>query len=164
MTTVRVRMLKLNKKTEYALLAIKFLGSRGDEPTSARGVAGHYGLPEVLLAKVLQTLKRGGVVASTKGAGGGYRLARPLGALRVTDVFDLFHEPMALVACVDDHETCAHVVACDIRGPMVTLNAAIHGLLAGMSLEDLFEGPQPLTGLSLFKQRSLSESTPRETG
>ena len=147
-------MLKLNKKTEYALLAIKLLASRGDSALSARGIAEHYGLPEVVLAKVLQTLKRGGVVGSTKGAAGGYRLAHPLAGLRVTDVFDLFSEPMALVECVDEHDTCAHHAACDIRGPMVTLNAAIHQLLAGMSLADLFAVTQPLTELSLFKTRT----------
>jgi len=149
-------MLKLNKKTEYALLALKHLSASVDRaPISVRGVADRYGIPEMLLAKVLQTLKRGDVVMSIKGAGGGYVLTRGIAEIRVTDVFNLFNEPMALVECVDDDDnTCAQARACDIKAPMVALNEAIQRMLAGMTVADLFTVQTqlaPVANLSIYR-------------
>ncbi len=147
-------MLKLNKKTEYALLALGHLNaSEAAAPVSVRSVAGRHGIPEALLAKVLQILKRGGVVASVKGAGGGYRLSRPIAEISLTDVFNLFNEPMALVECLDDNDGCAQAVDCNLRGPMTALNAAIQSMLAGMSVAELFETPgiEPVTNLSIYR-------------
>ena len=149
-------MFKLNKKTEYALLALRFLGGLGPEDvTSARDVAGHYGIPEMILAKVLQTLKRGGFATSVKGAGGGYSLARDLERITVKELLDLFNEPMALVECIDDaaeDDCCQQQVQCDIKGPMSALNAAIHQLLSGMTVADLFQQPEAMPRtLSIYR-------------
>lgn len=146
-------MLKLNKKTEYALLSLKHLSSRVfTAPVSVREVASRYGIPEMLLAKVLQKLKRGQLVTSTKGANGGYRLLRPLKDIRVIEVFELFDEQMALVECVDDHDAC-QAISCDIKSPMVALNSAIQRMLAGMTMEDLFDSNEigPVPELSIYR-------------
>lgn len=172
-------MLRLNKKTEYALLALRFMsrqeeatlprasrerGDAGEEPSerqvsgtaelaSAKAIAAWYSIPEMLLAKVLQVLKRAELVAATKGSGGGYRLSRPLEQIPLLTVLDLFNEHVQLVDCLgDDHEACQQAAQCDIRGPLDVLNRAIMTPLSRMSVADLFteESPRP-RALSIFR-------------
>jgi Rrf2 family nitric oxide-sensitive transcriptional repressor len=160
-------MLRLNKKTEYALLALRTLAacdpgsagtSEGEAPrdaelVNARLIAGRYRTPEMLLAKVLQKLKRRGLVAATKGSGGGYRLARPLSEVPLLTILELFDEHVSLVECHgDDGEPCQQLPHCDIKGPLAVLSAAVMEPLRRMSVEDLFvsksgakvvAGPEP---------------------
>lgn len=135
-------MLRLTKKTEYALLALRTL-ARADELVTARAIAQRYQIPEMLLAKVLQKLKKHGVVAAAKGSGGGYRLAKDLGSLPLTDVLGLFDEHRTLVECQDDDGgQCQQSAHCDIKGPLEVLNAAMMEPLKRMSVRDLFVPPK----------------------
>ena len=70
-------MLKLSKKVDYALIALMHLAQQDEGASSAREVATIYGMPQDLLAKVLQKLTRSGLVVSHQGMKGGYSLARP---------------------------------------------------------------------------------------
>ena len=71
-------MLRLSKKADYALMAMKHLAMRPDAPSaSAREIAEQYDIPIELMAKVLQRLARRGLVTSHQGTRGGYRLGRP---------------------------------------------------------------------------------------
>ena len=77
-------MLRLSKKADYALMAMKHLAVRGDRgSSSAREIAEQYGIPIELMAKVLQRLVRIGLLASTQGTRGGYTLGRPAIAISV---------------------------------------------------------------------------------
>lgn len=143
-------MLRLNKKTEYALLALRSLARATDGLVTAKVIAQRYQIPEMLLAKVLQKLKKHGIVAAAKGSGGGYRLARDLTALPLTDVLGLFDEHTTLVECQDEHgSTCQQSAHCDIKGPLAILNAAVMEPLKRMSVADLFVAP-PRSGTSPF--------------
>ncbi|MCA9516851.1 MAG: Rrf2 family transcriptional regulator [Myxococcales bacterium] len=131
-------MLKLNKKTEYALLALRFM-SRETALSSAKSIAAWYAIPEMLLAKVLQALKHADIIAGTKGSGGGYALSRPLAEIPLLSVLDLFNEHVQLVDCLgDDHDGCQQQAHCDIRSPLSVLNDAILEPLRRMTVQDLF--------------------------
>ena len=70
-------MLRLSKKADYALMAMKHLAMRPDAPSaSAREIAEQYDIPIELMAKVLQRLARRGLLTSHQGTRGGYRLGR----------------------------------------------------------------------------------------
>ncbi len=135
-----VRVLRLNKRTEYALLALRFLQRREpEERSSAKEIATWYNIPEMLLAKVLQVLKRAGVVDATKGSGGGYALARPLDQTPLYDVLSMFNEQVRLVDCLsDEHEGCAQQHQCDIKGPLEVLDSVIMEPLKRLSVAELF--------------------------
>jgi Rrf2 family protein len=148
-------VLRLTKKTEYALLALRSLASEAGasearnspgpaDLVTARAIAQRYQIPEMLLAKVLQRLKRSGIVVATKGSGGGYRLARPLSQVPLIAVLSLFDEHTNLVECQDDHGNCQQLESCDIKGPLAVLNAALMEPLRHMTVEDLFVTPRPL--------------------
>ena len=95
-------MLRLSKKADYALLAMRHLAARGEkEALSARELAEEYGIPPELLAKVLQKLVRARLLASHQGIHGGYGLGRPAQSISVADVIQAVDGPLTVTACSD---------------------------------------------------------------
>ncbi len=135
-------MLKLNRRTEYALLALRYLSIPGREIASVRAVAEHYGIPEPLLAKVLQLLKRGGLTTATKGSAGGYTLARSLDSVTLMEVLRLFDESTHLVGCIENGDGCeCHLhPSCEIRNGMTALNELMTVQLRNLSVSTFFAG------------------------
>ena len=96
-------MLRLSKKADYALMAMKHLALRGDRgSSSAREIAEQYDIPIELMAKVLQRLVRRGLLASQQGTRGGYQLARPPAQISVADVIQAIDGPVTVTACSTD--------------------------------------------------------------
>ena len=133
-------MIRLSKKAEYALLALSYLRGHRAEPVSAADIAAHFHIPPAILAKVMQSLKHVGIVASAKGVAGGYTLDADLGRVTFLELLDAFEETTALVECLSDpHPTCQQLGCCGIRDPIAALNAVIQHQLEGLTLEQLFE-------------------------
>jgi Rrf2 family protein len=100
-------MLRLSKKADYALLAMRHLAAHADRgAVSAREVAEAYDLPPELLAKVLQRLVRGRLLTSVQGIRGGYALARPAAAISVADVITAVDGPLTVTACSETNHNC----------------------------------------------------------
>src|SRR5215203_1928070 len=98
-------MLRLSKKADYALMAMKHLAVRGDSASSsAREIAEQYDIPIELLAKVLQRLVRRGLLASQQGTRGGYQLARTPSQISVADVIQAIDGPVTVTACSSSDE------------------------------------------------------------
>jgi Rrf2 family protein len=83
--------MKLSAKTEYACLAMLQLAEDYDsgEPVQIRRIAETHGIPSRFLVQILLQLKGASLVASTRGAAGGYRLARPPREITIADVIDV---------------------------------------------------------------------------
>src|SRR5438105_9981240 len=93
-------MLRLSKKADYALIAMKHLALRGDRgSSSAREIAELYAVPIELMAKVLQRLVRRGLLASHQGTRGGYQLVRVASKISVADVIQAIEGPVQVTAC-----------------------------------------------------------------
>ena len=109
---------------------------------SAHAVAQHYSIPEPLLAKVLQKLKRGGLASATKGAAGGYTLARRLDQVPLMEVMELFDEATHLVGCLEETGGCeCHLhPACEIRDGMSSLQELMTAQLRSLSVATFFAG------------------------
>ena len=97
-------MLRLSKLTDYAVVVLVRL-SKGEAVQTSPRIAAAIGIPEPTVAKVLKALASGGLVASQRGARGGYRLMRSLSAIAVSDVIAAIDGPIALTACVDGATT-----------------------------------------------------------
>jgi len=100
------------------------------------GISGATGIPEPTVAKVLKAMTSKGLVASLRGAHGGYRLTRTLAEIRVADVIEAIDGPIALTACVDGGD-CESQCLCPMRGRWDPVNAAIRGALGRITLEDM---------------------------
>ena len=79
-------MLSLNRKTDYALVALAYMADRSGQWSSAREIAGSADVPLALLMNVLKTLHQGHVLRSTRGVRGGYQIAADLEQLSLFDL------------------------------------------------------------------------------
>lgn len=130
-------MLRLSKLTDYAVVTLVQLAQGGTVQTSP-GIAATTGIPEPTVAKVLKALAAGGLVASQRGARGGYRLLRPLAAVPVADVIAVIDGPIALTACVEGAGlTCEAEHSCPVRGRWDPVNEAIREALSAITLADM---------------------------
>lgn len=135
-------MLRLSKKADYALIAMKHLAAQADRgASSAREIAQQYDLPVELLAKVLQRLVRRGLLVSHQGTRGGYRLARPAPAISVADVIQAIDGPLTMTACSEDDLTCGHYSSCSVRDPLWRIKDRIVAALASCTVMDLTVEP-----------------------
>jgi Rrf2 family protein len=131
-------MLRLSKKADYALMAMKHLTVRVDVPSaSAREIAEAYDIPVELMAKVLQRLVRRGLLASHQGTRGGYRLSRSASMISVADVIQAIDGPLTVTACSTDAENCGQYSKCSIRDPLWRIKDRIVAALATCSLQEM---------------------------
>ena len=96
--------MRLSAKTEYASLAMLELARRqhDEEPVRIREIADAHGVPSRFLVQILLQLKAAGLVTSTRGASGGYRLARDAALITLADIRDVF-EATAKVSTASGH-------------------------------------------------------------
>ena len=148
-------MLRLSKKAEYALMALKDLASRPEaEAASAREIAGRYGIPVELMAKVLQRLARQHLLASHHGTRGGYLLARPASRISVADVIEAIDGPVTVTACTSADDDCDQYATCNIRDPLWRIKDQIVQALTSYSLQALAEDEPPLVSISVTRRSS----------
>ena len=131
-------MLRLSKKADYALLAMRHLAAHADRgAVSARELAEAFDIPLELLAKVLQRLVRARLLESHQGIRGGYGLARTAASMSVADVIQAIDGPLTVTACsVDDH-SCDQYAKCNIRDPLWRIKDRILASLAECSLREI---------------------------
>lgn len=135
-------MLRLSKKADYALMAVKHLAAKQDQAScSAREIAEAYEIPLELLAKVLQRLVRARLLISVQGTRGGYRLSRAAGAIPVADVIQAVDGPLTVTACSDDDQDCEQYSKCSIRDPLWKIRGRIVDALTSVSVADLNDEP-----------------------
>jgi Rrf2 family protein len=131
-------MLRLSKKADYALLALRHLAARPDrEAVSARELAETYDIPSELLAKVLQKLVRARLLESHQGIRGGYGLARPAAAVSVAEVIQAIDGPLTVTACSEDDHSCDQYAKCGIRDPLWRIKDRIVSALSATSVAEL---------------------------
>ncbi len=141
-------MLRLSKKADYALMAMKHLAQKtGVSSTSAREIAEQYDIPIELMAKVLQRLVRTGLLVSTQGTRGGYTLSRASTSISVADVIQAIDGPFTVTACSTDSDAgCEQYGKCSIRDPLWRIKERIVAALGTVSLAEMAtegDAPQP---------------------
>ncbi len=147
-------MLSLSKKTDYALLALSYLTEVGSErAANTREIAEKYDIPVELLAKVLQRLARAGLVASTAGPAGGYRLGRSPESISVGSVIEIIDGTPAIAQCfrLNGHP-CEQHDKCTIRHPLERINTRMLQMLNMISLAEITQDDHTDQGAS-FKSR-----------
>ena len=140
-------MLRLSKKADYALMAMKHLALRGDRgSSSAREIAEQYAIPIELMAKVLQRLVQRGLLASHQGTRGGYQLARQPGQISVADVIQAIDGPVTVTACSTDDSRCDQYEKCNVRDPLWKVRERILTALGDCTITELATDAPPPPG------------------
>ena len=131
-------MLRLSKKADYALMAVRHLAVRtGPSSASAREIAEQYDIPIELMAKVLQRLVRAGLLISTQGTRGGYTLSRPSTSISVADVIQAIDGPFTVTACSTENNECEQYSKCSIRDPLWQIRERIAATLGTVSIAEM---------------------------
>jgi Rrf2 family protein len=141
-------MLRLSKKSDYALMAVRHLALRGDRggSASAREISEAYDIPLELLAKVLQRLVRTKLLVSVQGTRGGYRLGRPPTGITVADVIQAVDGPVTVTACSPNDHDCDQYSKCSIRDPLWKIKGRILEMLSTVTVAEMArdsEAPAP---------------------
>ena len=138
-------MLRLSKKADYALIAMKHLALNGDGSSSAREIASLYDIPIELLAKILQRLVRHSLLVSQQGTRGGYQLAREPLLISVADVIQAIDGPVTVTACSSEEgSNCEQFAKCNVRDPLWRVRERIVNALGECTIAELAaDQPQP---------------------
>lgn len=134
-------MLKLTKKADYALIAMRHLAMQSASgnaaaTTSAKDLADSYGIPQQLLAKILQRLAKAGLMISHQGIHGGYTLARPARTISALEIIEAIDGPMSMTSCHTD-PNCVQSVKCTVRDPLRKVNDKIREALLRVKIADM---------------------------
>lgn len=145
-------MLKINKKVEYALIALKVMLDKGQqELTTAREVSDKFNTPFDTTAKVMQVMNNADILASVKGVKGGYYLSLDLSKLSYMDLAEMVEGRSLEMDCVAIK--CALLGTCNITGPISRLNSYLNAFLRGLTVEELLSESYPLDINSLANRK-----------
>src|SRR6266850_1389305 len=149
-------MLKLTKKADYGLMAMKHLAERAPKGAcSAKDVAEAYGIPQEALAKILQRLAKAGLLRSQHGINGGYTLARDPNTISAFEVIQAIDGPLFITSCVTVRGECDQTDRCTIREPLRRVNDSIEGVLRRIKISEMKEDPTPTVDLPTKTQADL---------
>src|SRR5438067_4214594 len=153
-------MLKVSRKTEYAMRAMVELAIRsakdGDVLVSARSIAEAQHIPLRFLEQQLGTLHKVGLVESFRGAGGGCRLARDASKIRVADVVDAIEGAMYPMSCLDQEDhACFQDSRCGLQELWGDVHLAIRQVFEKTTVAELAERHQKVALPPLFAPEEL---------
>jgi Rrf2 family protein len=156
-------VLKLTKRSDYGLIALRHLALTGNATAvTAKEISDKYKIPQPLLAKVLQNLTRVGFLAAEQGARGGYRLARPAHQITTLDVLRAIDGPVILTSCSTHGGACDQDAFCTVKAPLGVVHEEILKLLASITVADLStDQPQMPPRLYALKPVPATEVTPQ---
>jgi Rrf2 family protein len=131
-------MNKMNKKMEYALMALKLISHKpSGQLTTAKEVADQMHIPFEVIARVLQALSSRGLLKAEYGVGGGYSLARALAEVSVHDLSEMLEGHTILTKCLGHEEPCEISSTCNIAAPISNLNKKVQTFYKSVSLEEV---------------------------
>lgn len=136
-------MLRVSKLTDYATVLMTALAQSGDELVSAMALAERARLEQPTAAKVLKLLAQAGLVASQRGAAGGYRLAHAPEAITVADIVGAIEGPFGMTECSVHSGLCDHELHCGVRGNWRRISEAVEAALRAVTLADMLAPPPP---------------------
>jgi Rrf2 family iron-sulfur cluster assembly transcriptional regulator len=146
--------MRLSTKAQYAVRALVDLSLHSEgRPVALREIARREDISLNYLEQLFFRLKKGKIVTSVRGPGGGYVLARESSLIKIGEIVATVEEPLNPVACLDgDESSCSRVAQCVTHNVWKGLGERIRGFLDSINLEDLtLEARERLAGSSGLK-------------
>ncbi|MDM7322268.1 MAG: Fe-S cluster assembly transcription factor [Gammaproteobacteria bacterium] len=131
--------MRLTTKGRYAVTAILDLAlHQGHGPITLADIAERQGISLSYLEQLFAQLRRCGLVASTRGPGGGYNLGRPAAQINIAEVISAVDEPLDVRRC-EGKANCQDHTKCLTHDLWTDLTRQIHTFLSGITLESLMQ-------------------------
>ena len=145
--------MRVSARADYAIRALLELAAAGSAPVRAEGIARAQSIPSKFLENLLVDLRRSKLVVSQRGAGGGYRLARPAGKVSLAEVIRAVDGPLAGVRDLAPEDVAYEGAATSLRDVWVALRASMRQVLETTTLADVAQGDLPKSVRKLLKDR-----------
>ena len=129
-------MLKLTRKLEYALIALRHIQMKQDVLSSAKEISTTYMIPYELLAKTLQQMAKLEYIDAVKGMNGGYKLHKSLDKINLTNFIEKMEGPIGMVDCTINTD-CIQMSNCNIRIPIKKINENIRSIFNNIFISDI---------------------------
>ena len=140
--------MQLTQYTDYALRTLIALGLNPDGKLTVTDIASAYGISRNHLVKVVGRLAESGYVQTLRGKGGGMRLARAPGDIRIGALVRDMEAELGVVECLtEEGGHCVIAQVCRLKGLLREATDAFLGSLDEHSLEDILRQPQPVARL-----------------
>lgn len=130
-------MLRISKLTDYGTLILASLARDEALRHTTAEITARSRLPAPTVSKLLKQLHRAGLLESTRGLHGGYRLARPARQITAAAILDALEGPLALTECATGHSQCDLEPSCSVGGNWQRINHAIRQSLEEVTLAEL---------------------------
>lgn len=140
-------MLRISKLTDYGTVLLAHLARNPNDVCSAADISARTGIALPTSSKLLKSLARSGLVSSTRGANGGYQLARGPGDISAADIIDALDGPVSITECSASDSHCEIEEACSVGNAWQRINIAIRNALQDVSLVDLLRSSSPVPRL-----------------
>lgn len=136
--------MRLSSMADYAVVTMAAAARHcGGARVSAARLAEETGLPAPTVQKLVSRLTSAGLLRSSRGVGGGLKLARPAAAITLADIVEAVEGPIALAACTEHgRHDCTLEQGCSIKPHWPIVNEALRGALAQVPLTRLVEVAQ----------------------
>lgn len=130
--------MRISTKAQYAVRAMVSLSLYGEgRPLALRDIAGREDISLAYLEQLFVKLRRGKIVRSVRGPGGGYLLAKPAAEIRVDEIIDSVEESLVPVSCMDAQGRCVCADQCVSHRVWQGLGERVRHFLASITLADL---------------------------
>jgi len=134
-------VLQISKKVEYGLIAIRHMALQtGGCCTTAKEISDRYQIPFTLLAKVMQSLSRSGLIIPRQGVYGGYILTKSPANIKISDVINAIERvpQVALMQCeTETEDSCTISHHCTIKSPLLKIQQTINNAFQTMTLQEI---------------------------
>lgn len=148
-------MLRISKLTDYGTVVLAHLADAEERLQSANEIAAATGLGGPTVSKLLKQLARAGLVASERGANGGYRLAKTPADISAAAIIDALEGPLAITECSGRESNCELEDVCSVGTSWQQINLQIRRALAGISLTELQKQRPAIPTFNLVPMRGI---------
>ncbi|MGE5270723.1 MAG: SUF system Fe-S cluster assembly regulator [Thiohalocapsa sp.] len=139
-------MIILSKLADYGVIVATHLAAHPEQQATAAAIAAATRLPPATVAKLLKALAHAGLVTATRGAAGGYRLARQPMAISVAEVVAAIDGAIGMTQCSIHAADCERTLYCPTRPHWAAINRAVGAALSAVSLAEMIM-PRPFAAL-----------------
>ena len=145
-------MLRVSKLADYGTIVMASMARDPARLHSAAEVASRLGLATPTVSKILKTLARNGLVTSSRGAHGGYRLRGDPAQISIAEIIDAMDGPIGMTECSTTPGMCTQEAACSVRANWRSINDIVLDALSRVTLEQMTKPVPQVVPLSALKR------------
>lgn len=137
-------MLRMSKLTDYGIVLMSYIAEHRSQRHSAHMLSDAVRMPLPTVRKILKMLSSGGLLASERGARGGYILNGDPANISVAQIITTLEGPIALTECVSSVSSCEQETHCAVQTNWNQINSAVFHALDEVKLVNMFAPTLPM--------------------